>query len=313
MARIALVSAQAALALDEDMPPLVAALQDLGADVSTLSWDDPGTDWSSFDLALLRSTWDYVDRIDEFLRWAQACARVTTLLNPPDVVAWNTDKHYLVTLGAAGVDVVPTRFVEPGDDAGEALEQFLGGQLSSLSVGSTANFDEFVVKPSVGAGSRDAASYGRADHDAAAAHLARLVENESRSAMLQPYLASVDHAGETAMMYIAGEASHAIRKGPILRLGSDLVAGLFAPEQIAAREPGSDERRLAAAAYAAIPFEPPLYARIDMIRDAVGRPLLLELEMTEPSLFLAHAPGSAERLARAVLARATRAAPVVSG
>ena len=125
MARIALVSAQAALALDEDMPPLVAALQDLGADVSTLSWDDPGTDWSSFDLALLRSTWDYVDRIDEFLRWAQACARVTTLLNPPDVVAWNTDKHYLVTLGAAGVDVVPTRFVEPGDDSREALDQFL--------------------------------------------------------------------------------------------------------------------------------------------------------------------------------------------
>ena len=126
--------------------------------------------------------------------------------------------------------------------------------------------------------------------------------------MLQPYLASVDRAGETAMMYIAGEASHAIRKGPILRLGSDLVAGLFAPEQITPREPGSDEQRLAAAAYAAIPFEPPLYARIDMIRDTEGRPVLLELELTEPSFFLAHAPGSADRFARALLARAVPAA-----
>jgi len=305
LVRIALISAEAALPLDEDMPPLIAALRQLDAEVATPCWDDPGVDWAAFDVALLRSTWDYVERVDEFLRWARACAAVTTLLNPPDVVAWNTDKHYLVTLGAAGVDVVPTRFVERGEKSREALDRFLQGGSGSLSVGAAAGFDDFVVKPSIGAGSRDAGRYRRADHDTAAMHLERLVEREGRSAMLQPYLASVDRDGETAVMYFAGRASHAIRKGPLLRVGSDLVSGLFAPEQITPREPGGDEQRLAAAAYASIPFAPPLYARIDIIRDSRAQPVLLELELTEPSLFLNYAEGSADRLARVLVSHAT--------
>jgi glutathione synthase/RimK-type ligase-like ATP-grasp enzyme len=303
VARIALVTAAEALPLDEDMPPLVAALRERGAHVATPCWDDASVDWAGFDLALLRSTWDYVDRIDEFLAWAESCASATMLLNPPEVIAWNTDKHYLVALGAAGIDVVPTRFVEPGSDAAEALEQFLRQGLHALTVGAAAPFDEFVIKPAIGAGSRDAARYRRSDHAAALAHLARLVNREQRSAMLQPYLDRVDDAGETALVYLDGRASHAIRKGPLLRLGSGLVDGLFAPEQITAREPDPAEQRLAAAAYAAIPFAAPLYARIDMIRDAQGTPVLLELELTEPSLFLAHCPGSAQRLAQALLVR----------
>jgi hypothetical protein len=285
------------------MPPLVTAFREFGVEVATPCWDDASVDWARYDLALLRSTWDYAERIEEFLEWARRCARVTTLLNPPGLVAWNTDKHYLATLGAAGVDVVPTRFVEPADDARGSIEAFLSVGAGSLTVGDRAEFDEFVVKPSIGAGSCDAARYRRADRVAATAHLQRLVTTEKRSAMLQPYLASVDQAGETAMIYIEGEASHAIRKGPLLSVGSGLVGGLFAPEEITARKPGADEQRLAAAAYAAIPFAPPLYARIDIVRDGRGRPVLLELEMTEPSLFFNHAVGSAARLARAVLAR----------
>jgi len=302
VARIALVSADEALSLDPDMPPLVEALQSHGVEVATPSWDDASIDWARYDLALLRSTWDYAERIDEFLEWARRCASVTTLLNPPDVVAWNTDKHYLAMLGAAGVAVVPTRFVEPADDAHAAIDAFLSGAQGSLTVGERAEFDDFVVKPSIGAGSRDAARYRRADRVAATAHLQRLVTTERRSAMLQPYLASVDEAGETAVIYIGGVASHAIRKGPLLSVGSGLVDGLFAPEEITAREPSTGECLLAAAAYAAIPFSPPLYARIDIVHDGSGRPVLLELEMTEPSLFFNHAVGSADRLARTLLA-----------
>jgi glutathione synthase/RimK-type ligase-like ATP-grasp enzyme len=303
MTRIALVTADAALPLDEDMPPLVDALRTLGAEVATPSWDDAAVDWPDYDIALLRSTWDYVDRIDEFLAWARQCARATMLLNPPELVAWNTDKHYLVALGETGIDVVPTRFVEPGDRARAALDDFLGSAPDRLTVGVAEAFDQFVVKPSIGAGSRDAARYRRDDYAAALDHLERLVAEEQRSAMLQPYLERVDEAGETALMYFGGRSSHAIRKGPLLRVGSDLVDGLFAPEQITARRPGKDEEALAAAAYAAIPFAAPLYARIDMIRNAHGAPVLLELELTEPSLFLNHAMGSADRLARALLAR----------
>lgn len=300
---IALVSTFAALPLDEDMPPLMAALTSAGARVSTPCWDDDQVDWSAYDAALLRSTWNYVDHIERFRAWARGCAQQTLLLNPPPVVEWNTDKHYLAHLHRAGVPVVPSRFVEPTDDAGTALREFLGGGANALSAGRGVAFDQFVIKPSIGAGSRDTARYRREDSGRALAHLQRLVVTERRSALLQPYLASVDVAGETALIYFGGQASHAIRKGPLLQLDSGLVEGLFAPEDIRAREPGADEQAVAAAAYAAIPFEAPLYARIDMIRDDRGAPVILELEMTEPSVFLAHAPGSAERLAAALLAR----------
>jgi hypothetical protein len=298
---IALVSTFDALALDEDMPPLAAALVRLGAQVSTPCWDDAAVDWSSFDLAVLRSTWNYVERIDEFRGWARRCAQQTRLFNPPEVVDWNTDKHYLVHLHRAGVPVVPSRFVEPGDDPLLVLQHFQSGSGDSLSAGRAVPFDEFVIKPSIGAGSRDTARYRCADTARALEHLARLVGDERRGALLQPYLASVDEVGETALIYFGGVASHAIRKGPLLQLESALVAGLFAPEEITARQPGADEHALAAAAHAAIPFAAPLYARIDMIRDDRGDPVILELEMTEPSVFLLHAPGSADRFARAVL------------
>jgi O-ureido-D-serine cyclo-ligase len=307
--RIALVTAREALPLDEDMPPLKAAMAGAGVTADAPCWDDPGVDWSSYDAALLRSTWDYVDRIDEFLAWCERCARQTQLLNPPGVVRWNTDKHYLVHLAKAGVPVVPTRFVEPGANAADELAAFLAGGPGSCTVGRTPGFDDFVIKPAIGAGSRDAARYGRGDASAARQHLERLL-GAGRSVLLQPYLARVDAQGETAVLYLGGGFSHAIRKGPLLRRGAGLVEGLFAQEDIRPREAEPAELAVAAAAYAAIPFEAPAYARIDLIRDEANSPVALELELTEPSLFLAHAPGAAERLARHLLQRlgATRPA-----
>ncbi len=303
MPHIALVTARAALAIDPDLPPLVEALRRAGASVSTPFWDDSAVDWSRFDLAVLRSTWDYVERIAEFRAWARRCAAQTRLFNPPALLEWNTDKHYLQHLYRAGVAVVPTCYVEPGADPVRSLRQFLTGGPDSLSVGRPCDFDEFVVKPTIGAGSRDAARYRRSDAAQALAHLSRLVAAESRSAMLQPYLASVETAGETALIYYDGVPSHAFRKGPLLRLDAGLVEGLFAPEEISAREAADDERQLAAAAHAAIPFERPLYVRLDMIRDRWGTPVILELEMTEPSMFFAYAPGSADRFAAQLITR----------
>jgi O-ureido-D-serine cyclo-ligase len=285
------------------MPPLVDALVRRGAEVSMPCWDDPTVDWSSFDLAVLRSTWNYVERIEEFRAWVRRCAQLTRLFNPPEVVDWNTDKHYLAHLHRAGVPVVPSRFVEPGQEPRAALRHFLTGAGDSLSAGRAVPFDQFVIKPSIGAGSRDTARYRCTDTDRALVHLSRLVVDERRSALLQPYLASVDQLGETALVYFGGKASHAFRKGPLLRLDSALVEGLFAAEEITARQPAADECELGAAAYAAIPFDAPLYARIDMIRDDTGAPVVLELEMTEPSVYFGHAPGSADRLAELLVAR----------
>ena len=289
--RIALVSAAAARDLDEDLPPLVAALRALGADVQVPNWDDAAVDWAGFDLALLRSTWDYTQRLAEFLAWTERAARATRLVNPAAVVRWNTDKHYLAVLERAGVPIVPSAFIEPGADAAAALAEFLRAHDAA----------EFVVKPAIGAGSRDAQRHGREERGAAIAHAQRLLDAQ-RSVLLQPYLARVDEHGETALVHFAGTFSHAIRKGPLLRRGEGPTRALFATEHITPRVPDAAELALARTTLAAIPFEPPLlYARVDLIHDADGTPRVLELELTEPSLFFAHAEGSAQRFAQAIL------------
>ena len=298
MPRIALVTAVAAYALDDDLPPLVAALIAVGAKVEVMAWDDPTVAWSRFDAALLRSTWDYSQRLPEFLRWCECVSRETTLLNPLPVVRWNTDKHYLAELERAGVAIVSSTFVEPNAIATEALAAFLAAHPDTA---------DFVVKPAIGAGSRDAQRYTRAQEVAPASHIARLLDAD-RSVLLQPYLPSVDEHGETALIYLDGEFSHAIRKGPLLRANEDATRALFAAEHITSREAGDDERALAAAVLAGIPrldgvAMPLLYARVDLIRDANGKPLLLELELAEPSLFLDTHPAAAARLSKALLTR----------
>ncbi|MDE1885249.1 MAG: hypothetical protein KGH92_05010 [Xanthomonadaceae bacterium] len=291
--RIALVTAAAARELDEDLAPLESALGEAGADVTVTNWDDVQIDWSRFDLALLRSTWDYTQRLPEFLAWIERAAARTRLLNPPGVVRWNTDKHYLRDLEKAGVAIVPSAFIEPVENASATLAAFLCAQ---------ADCAEFVVKPAIGAGSRDAQRYGCEEADTAGAHARRLLD-AGRSVLLQPYLDRVDAHGETALIFFDGKFSHAIRKGPLLRRGEGPTRALFAAEHIAAREPSAAERDLAERTLAAIPSGTLLYARVDLIHDADGAPRVLELELTEPSLFFAHAPGSAARFAKAALAR----------
>ena len=289
--RIALVTAAAACDLDEDLPPLVDALRAAGAEVHAPNWDDAAVDWSTFDVALLRSTWDYTLRLPEFLAWIKRVANATRLLNPAEVVAWNTDKHYLALLERAGVPIVPSAFVEPGTDASARLSQFLALHDSA----------EFVVKPAIGAGSRDAQRYGRAQREAALVHAQRLLADQ-RSVLLQPYLDRVDEHGETALVYFGGRFSHAIRKGPLLRKGEGPTRALFATEHITPRSPDATEFAVAERTLAAIPFaQPLLYARVDLIHETDGAPRVLELELTEPSLFFAHAEGSAERFATAIL------------
>jgi hypothetical protein len=280
---VALVTCAEVPDLDPDDRLLLEPLAGRGIAVTAAVWDDPAVDWARFDLVILRSTWDYPSRRDQFIAWAQA---VPMLANAAEVVRWNTDKRYLRELGAAGVPVVPTDWVAPRDEWDLPAE------------------GEWVIKPAVGAGSRDTGRYdaGDASHRAMAqAHVARL-QAAGRRVMVQPYLSSVDSYGETAVMYLGGTYSHAIRKGPMLG-GPDLGdVGLYKEEAITARTPTPAELRTAAQAVAAVPggAEALLYARIDMIPGPGGDPLIAELELAEPSLFLRTAPGSAERLAAAI-------------
>src|SRR5262249_36194511 len=202
---VALVSARAARGLDEDMPPLIAAFAAADALAEIADWDDPQVEWQRFDLALLRSAWDYTERLPQFLAWVGGTAAVTRLLNPVPVVRWNSDKHYLLELTRAGLPVVASHFAEPGMDPSAVLGEFLERHACA----------DLVVKPAVGAGSRDTRRHARAARAEILAHLEYLLAAR-RSVMLQPYLTGVDAHGETALIYIAGRFSHAIRKRPLL-------------------------------------------------------------------------------------------------
>lgn len=278
--KIALATAIASFTLDEDMAPLREACAEAGIQTQVLAWDDPTVAWSRFDAVLLRSSWDYIDRLPEFLAWCERVAARTRLWNPPEVVRWNTDKRYLGELASRGVPVIESFFLAPGDDPAALPDH-----------------DEFVVKPTVGAGSRDARRYLRADREAAVAHARRLLD-AGRHVLVQPYLRAVDEQGETALLYFGGQFSHAIRKAPLLRRGQPPGAALSA-EKIQSRTPSAAEHDVAAKVLAALPFGMPVYARVDLLPSAEG-PQLLELELTEPSVFLPYGPGAADRFAAAL-------------
>jgi len=286
---IALVSAAAARHLDEDLPPLVAALDDVGVANRVEVWDDD-VDWSNYELVVLRSAWDYAPRRAEFVRWAEDVSAVTTLANSLDVVRWSTDKHYLHVLQAAGVPVTPTVFVEPGERPWPAWPD-----------------GDVVVKPAISAGSADTALHRRAHRDVAIAHVASLVD-AGRAVMVQPYLHAIDEGGETALVFIEGRFSHAIRKGPILAHAVDVVGGLFAQEDIRPRTPSQEELAVADAALDAVPMgrDALLYGRVDLVPGPDGAPVVLELELCEPSMYFDHADGSAARFAGAIARRMTR-------
>jgi len=230
---------------------------------------------------VLRSPWDYVERRDAFVAWCEGIGE--RLHNPPGVVRWNTDKRYLAELDAAGLPVVPTAFLSPSHPPAPIV----------LPDGPC------VVKPAISAGSRDTASHH--DPKAAAEHAQRLLD-EGRVVMVQPYVAEIDTAGETALLYFDGTFSHAIRKAPLLADGAAAVEGLFAPENITPREPRPEERAVADHVVAEVQrrFGRLLYTRVDLIGT---EPMVLELELTEPSLFFLHADGAAERYAAAIRAR----------
>ena len=218
-ARIALATAAEFPDLDDDGPVLLAALGARGLAAEPAVWTDPDVDWPAYDLVVVRCTWDYHERRADFLDWAGRVAAVTTLANSADVLAWNTDKTYLRTLQEAGLPVVPTDWLEPGD------------------VFVVPENGEYVVKPAVSAGARDTNRYRVGDHDERAVGHARDLLDAGRTVMVQPYLSQVDTHGETALFFFAGVFSHAVRKGPLLTPGMELVAGAYAPETIDPREP----------------------------------------------------------------------------
>lgn len=250
---------------DDERGPALSAWREAGIEGRVERWDDPAADWASYDAVVVRSVWDYIARRQEFLEWARRVASVTRLLNPCPVLESNTDKTYLRELG---LPTVPTHW-------------------SSRDL---PDWPEYVVKPTVSGGARDTTR--TADRDRAA-ELAAALEAAGRTPMVQPYLDMVESEGETSLLYFNGRFSHAVRRVPML--GPDAADG----RRARLRTPAADQVELAEKVLAAVPH-PLLYARIDLVRLPGGEPAVIEVELTEPYLYLRHEPRAAANLAAAL-------------
>ncbi len=250
--------------VDADEAPLMAALAAAGIDAALVAWEDPRADWDARVPTIIRSTWNYALQVDAFIAWADRAAAAAPLLNPPAIVRGNVRKRYLLELAARGVPVVPTTLVERG---------------GTLAVPG----ERVVIKPEIGAGSLDTKVFAAGDR-AALDHLAMITARGA--ALVQPYVASVDDYGERSLIWIDGELTHSIRKSPRFSGDAEQIDGPFPIEP--------DERAVAEAALA--PYtDRILYGRCDLARDASGQPMIMELELVEPSLFFAKQPAALDR------------------
>ncbi|GAA0383441.1 ATP-grasp domain-containing protein [Acrocarpospora corrugata] len=279
---VVLATATAMAEYDVDLLPMADAVKARGAECVAVSWDDQEFDWSAASLVVIRSTWDYSTRLAEYLAWTTRVAALTRLANPAEVIAWNTDKHYLGDLIAAGVPTVPARYVA----AGEPIEFPYSG--------------DFVVKPTVSAGARDTARYGPDQHAAAEEHV-HLLHGSGRVAMTQPYVTRITE-GERALVFLGGRFSHALRKNALLTERGVIDNDRVPHPGLVAYTPTAAELGTASAALAAAPGDGDLlYARVDLAVGDDGEPIIMELELTEPNLFCVRAESGLANFADAVL------------
>lgn len=267
---MALVTSEELPELDPDSQLLPPALADAGLDVRITAWSDPSVDWSRFDTVIVRSTWDYFDRPQEFATWIDHVEERAKVINPARVLRWNAHKSYLRDLEQRGVRILETVWL----DAGQTAE---------------VPFDEAVIKPAVDGGAKGLRRAKRGERITAAVDL-----------MIQPLVTSIATEGELSLLYAGGELSHAVRKVPKpgdIRSQPDYGS-------VVTLEDATGEAREAARRVLDALGDPVPYARVDLVRDADGELCLIELEVIEPQLYLAWDPEAPGRFASALAAAA---------
>ena len=290
--KIALATCQQLPHLDTDDQLLLQALLSLGLNAEPVIWNNPSVNWGDYRLCVIRNTWDYVPNLEHYLDWIGSTAQQTTLWNPPEVIRWNTQKVYLRDLEAKGIPVVPTQWVEANTvvDWSEVL--------------SRPGWETIVVKPVVSAAGLDVHQVNRQNLEALIPELNRLAQ--TRDLMIQPFMESIKTDGEWSFLFIGGELSHAVAKVPAaeeFRIHEHLGG------KYRAFEASADHIAFAKHILNQAPGET-LYGRVDVMLDAAGNLCLSELEVTEPSMYLAYDAEAPLRFARAIQAKATVLSPV---
>jgi glutathione synthase/RimK-type ligase-like ATP-grasp enzyme len=284
-ARLAFVTAADLGHPDDDETPIRAACATAGVDATWEVWDDPAVDWAAYDRVVIRSPWDYHERVDEFLAWSDRVESVARLVNPAAVLRWNSHKRYLLELEAAGVPIVPTELVT-------------GDRRSALHpIADRRGWPDVVVKPAVSGGAKGTTRHVADDPAGERALAALLAEGD---ALVQPYLPEIEAHGETSVIVLGGVPTHAVSKRPID--GDFRVQVQYGGRDHPVVATSAELALAAAAVDAAERVGPVVYARVDCLT-VDGSPRLMELEVLEPSLFLHLAPpAAAAALVAAVLA-----------
>lgn len=260
----------------------IEPMRELGWLVSTVSWRQNRKPWGDFDAVIIRSTWDYWNDVPAFLDTLEEIDLETRLANRLDLVRWNLAKTYLRDLQHQGIGIVPTLWADSLDTG------FYTGYKSQLGV------DEIVVKPVVGANGEDAF---RVSGDCTAERLESIAARfQGRACMIQPFMPNIISEGEYSLFFFNGDYSHAILKIPA---ESEFRSQEERGAEILAVAP--QEKLLLRAREAMETISPaPLYARIDLIRNAANDFLVMELELIEPSLYLRMAPWAPDQFAAAI-------------
>lgn len=259
------------------MEALRPAFAAKGMAVEDVAWDDSEADWAGYDAAIIGTTWDYWNRTEEFLTRLEAIGRQTPLFNPAGLVGWNARKTYLKDLEAKGARLIPTLWIEEmTQDAAQAAFDTLAS-------------DTLVFKRQVGAGADGQHRLSRGEAIPAMPH----------PMMVQPFVPSIVEEGEISFVMIGGELSHALLK--TARPGDYRIQSLYGGIETPIT-PGQADLDAAHSVLAALD-EPPLYARVDMLRAPDGGLLLMELELIEPYLYPRQGPELGRRLASALKAR----------
>lgn len=262
---------------------LADALSGLGVAARFAAWDDPAVHWAETSLAVVRSTWDYHHHPLRWLEWIDHVERATAVVNSATILRWNTHKRYLGDLGAAGVSCIPTVFVSPGE------------AVTLRSILLEKGWTDVVVKPAIGASAAGARRFaGTKEVAEGEKHLAQLLKRGD--ALVQPYLKEVETDRERSLVFLDGSFHHAFTKPAF---NTNAVGGTV----LLPHEPSPAELALARAALGASPGRS-LYARADLVPGKSG-PMLMELELIEPDLGLRFHPRAANRLAEAIISRAT--------
>lgn len=252
---------------------LVQALCARGVEARLCVWNDARVDWALSPLTVVRSTWDYYRHPQGWFAWLDRVASVTRLVNPVEVLRWNSEKSYLLDLATRGVEIVPTLLLEPEN--------------TDLAAACGAHgWDDIVVKPAMGASAHDARRFTGPAIGQADAHAA-LLRAHGR-VLVQPYQASVERERERSVVLIAGEVSHAYAKPAFMR-------GLGETDGLERIDPDAAHIAFARNAFAQAPGDP-LYARVDILPTPDGL-RLMELEMIEPQLAFPLHPPALERFA----------------